>query len=140
MNIKISAALHYISLIACTLGTILLGIQCLQKYLEDDDVSKTHHKNFHYGNSDSIYPSITICITNPFLEDELRKYGNDINISSYVNFLQGNYWNDRMLDVHYDNVTVPLEDSLIFIWLLGNSALWTQPAAIPEHKKVADCF
>ena len=116
MSIKISATLHYICFVACTLGTILLGIQCVEKYVRDDDVSKTHHRHFHDDNPDSIYPSITMCITNPFLEHELMKHGNGINIASYVNFLQGRYWDDRMIDIDYDNVTVPLESSLILVW------------------------
>ena len=106
---------RYIFFSLCVLGTIALGIECVRKYLADEDVSKSSHKRFHSSNPDTIYPSITLCIVNPFLEHQLKQYGKGINVTSYSNFLRGIYWDDRMLKIDYDRVTISLTNNLILI-------------------------
>ena len=92
---------------------IALGIECLRKYLADEDVSKSSHKKFHSSNPDTIYPSITLCVLNPFLEHQLEQYGKGINITSYSYFLRGIHWDERMLKIDYDSVTTSLINNLI---------------------------
>ena len=58
------------------------------------------------------FVSFSFCILNPFLEAELKKYGEDINVTAYSYFLQGVNWDERMLNIDYDNVTVSLKDTL----------------------------
>ena len=101
--------------IICLVGTITLSIICLLSYFEDEDVSQTSYKRFQTRNEDNIYPSFTFCIQNPFLEHRLKNYGDGINIETYVNFLEGKRWDDRMLSIDYDKVTVSLNDSLIAV-------------------------
>ena len=57
------------------------------------------------------------CIIHPFLNHYLKKYGGGVNASSYSEFLQGSYWDERMLDIDFDNVTPSLSDNLLEIWL-----------------------
>lgn len=60
-----------------------------------------------------MYPSHTICIIDPFLESKFEIFNDDwINKFTYVKFLSGGFWDDRMLDIDYDNVTVSLVDNL----------------------------
>lgn len=112
------AQFHCVFHFVCLLVTIGLGISCLVKYFSDQDISRVDYKKFHHEVQDNIYPSISLCIINPFLEHELKKYGDDdINITSYSYFLQGLHWDDRMLKIDFDNVTVSLTDNLDFIYI-----------------------
>ena len=97
------------------MGTMGFCIDCILKYLRDEDAPQTEYQKFHHNSEDDLYPSISFCIINPFIEAKLKEYGENINVSSYSFFLQGLHWDDRMQDISYDNVTVSVEDSLLGI-------------------------
>lgn len=48
-----------------------------------------------------------------FLDDELAKFGDGINQTTYAEFLQGKIWDDRMNEIDYDSVTPQFEDYLL---------------------------
>ena len=104
---------HNLFLLVCVAATISLQIQCITHYFNDEDVSVVHFTKFH-DSSEALYPSLSICILPPFLEDKFDIYDDGINLTSYVKFLQGDIWDERMLDVNYDNVTVSLSDNLLY--------------------------
>ena len=128
--------------LSCLLATVALQIQCLLNYFRNEDVSIVEYKTLSNPSTtlirdpeDNFYPSISFCIINPFLESKLKSYGNGINTTSYSKFLQGDLWDDRMLKIDYDDVTVSLNGSL------DNStghAMWTRfknrPTAITFHR------
>ena len=109
---------HHIFHLCCLLIACGLASRCVYKFLKNDNLSIIEFKKFHLGNLDRIYPSISICVINPFLGHELKRYGEDINVTSYSYFLQGLHWDDRMLDIDFDNVTISLDDNLKFVWLI----------------------
>ena len=106
--------LHNIFHFFCLLVTIFLQAKCIYKYILDEDVSVVNYKRFH-DEKDNIYPSFSFCVLNPFLEHELKKYGTGVNITSYSHFLMGKQWNEKMLQIDFDNVTVSLKSNLISI-------------------------
>ena len=89
---------------------------CLIKYDLDKDVSLVGFVKFNDGEN-NIYPALTICFYNPFLNEKLKLYGAGINVTTYSGFLQGKHWDDRMMNINYDDVTVSLEDYLTEIGL-----------------------
>lgn len=106
---------HHVFHFLCLLTAFGLASRCLLKFLEDGSISSIQYKKFHHTSPDHIYPSFSWCIINPFLENELNKYGDGINVTSYSYFLKGLYWDDRMVDIDFDNVTVSLSDNLYWI-------------------------
>ena len=111
---KVNTSFGLVFSILCFVATILLSIDCIVTYLKDDDISRNDYTKYHHDEQgENVYPSISLCVINPFLDQQLKKYGDDINITSYSYFLQGLHWDDRMLEIDYDNVTVSLEKSLI---------------------------
>lgn len=108
----------------CLVATIGLQIYCIYKYTLNEDVSLVTYKRFH-AEKDNVYPSISFCIINPFLEDELQKYGNNISVTSYSYFLQGWNWDERMMNIDFDSVTVSLADNLNWMAIqLHNDAIY----------------
>ena len=98
----------------CVFATIGLQIQCIYKYSLDEDVSLVSYRRFH-AEKDNIYPSLSFCIINPFLEDRLKAHGKGINITSYSYYLQGLLWDERMLKIDYDNVTMSLFNNFVAV-------------------------
>ena len=97
----------------CIFLTIYITCWCFHKYMQDKDVSHVNYRRFH-DDINSLYPSLTLCFNNPFLEDRLKETGEGVNITTYVHFLEGNLWDKRMVNIDYDNVTVDLKDYLEF--------------------------
>ena len=124
---------HHIFHLCCLLIACGLASRCVYKFLKNDNLSIIEFKKFHLGNLDRIYPSISICVINPFLDHELERYGEDINVTSYSYFLQGLHWDKRMLDIDFDNVTISLDDNLKFVWLMLHNS--TQYAYNHDEKE-----
>ena len=96
----------------CLIATIAMNVLCVREYLKNDDIAEIDFKTFN-SDDDLIYPSVSVCIINPFIQKNLNNYGKGIDAPSYRKFLLGDYWDPRMLYIDYDNVTVPLIDNLI---------------------------
>ena len=66
-----------------------------ERFKKNEDVSLISFKTFH-DEKNNLYPTITTCFSNPFLELELEKYGSGINITSYSKHLTGQKIDNRM--------------------------------------------
>ena len=96
----------------CTSATIAFICFCLYKYSQNDDVSQVTFQEFH-KKKDNLYPSVSICLSSIFYEENLKSYGDGINISTYTDFMSGEYWDDRIDKVDYDNVTLNFSNYLL---------------------------
>ena len=97
----------------CIFATIGLSIYSMYRYSLNEDTTEVRVTSFLSSN-DSIYPSLSFCILPPFLKNNFTIYGDEnINLTSYQKFLKGDFWDDKMLKVDYDNVTIALSDNLI---------------------------
>ena len=85
---KVNTSFGLVFSILCFVATILLSIDCIVTYLKDDDISRNDYTKYHHDEQgENVYPSISLCVINPFLDQQLKKYGDDINITSYSYFL-----------------------------------------------------
>lgn len=96
----------------CSIAAFGLTCWCIYKYMKDEDVSLVNYKRYH-TEENSIYPSLTLCFNNPFINDKLKSFGNGINTTTYVKFLKGLHWDNRMAHINYDNVTLDIERYLV---------------------------
>ena len=81
--------INYFFLGVCLVVTVGLGIDCMWKFFANECVSHIAYKKFNQDHLENIYPSITFCIQKPLLEYQLKKYGDDVNSTSYFAFLAG---------------------------------------------------
>ena len=93
---------------------VMLIQSAIKNFIQDEDVSLISFKTFH-DEPDHLYPTTTMCFYNPFIENELKKYGPGINTTSYSQYLQGKLSDERMKHISYDNVTVSMNDYLMSI-------------------------
>ena len=80
MSSKASDYLSHAYHAICILGTIALIIWCIYMYALDEDMTIIHMEKFH-TKPDYIYPSVSICASDIFVESRLNKFG--LNKTSY---------------------------------------------------------
>ena len=70
-------------------------------------------------------------------------YGGEINMTTYIKFLEGKFRDKRMFDVQYDNVTVSFTDNLFYgyVFLQNETAMfWNPNHTISFRSTVRKCF
>ena len=108
MTSKYIAAPFYI---VCILSTASLLAYCTWKYLKDESNSLTDFQVFHATEKD-IYPTMSLCFQGKGIYDrkKLKQIYKSRNVTRYVSFLKGRHWDERLLGVDYDDVTINLKD------------------------------
>ena len=98
---------HFISLLIAIGSIVYFFID----YQRDKNMALVDYKTFHETERD-IYPSFSICFYQEgFWNTNKLKGAYDIeNLEDYRNFLKGQFWNEKMINVNYDDVTLSLED------------------------------
>ena len=113
----------FVYMVTCFLATISLSIYSLYRYIKNEDTTSIKITTF-LSTKEAIYPSLSFCILIPFLKHKFNVYEDKgINMTSYVDYLNGNDWNESFLSVDYDDVTVSLSENLIKAeyWTLSDS-------------------
>ena len=97
----------------CLSGAIATAIWCCYEYNKNEDMCEVYFKRF-LEDEWSIYPDITISIPHQLNEEALKKtFGGQITSSLYRKMLQGRAWDDRILQVPIDTLTLNVDDYLI---------------------------
>ena len=91
----------------CVVAAIGTTLWCVILFFENNDVCLVDFKKYN-EEPEYISPSFSIGFANPFNQSMLEMYGKGINTSSYIQFLQGQYWDKRMLNINYDEVTIDI--------------------------------
>ena len=104
--------MHNFFKLACLFSTIVVVIWCCFEFSKDEDVCEVLFKKFH-EDEHSIYPDITFGLPNRVDETTLRTYDNSYNEMNYRRFLNNRYWDQKMLDIDFENVSMRLKDHLI---------------------------
>lgn len=98
--------------LVCIVITASIIAYNISLYSQDEDLTEVSYQMYNQD-EEGIYPGITICVATPFRNKELEMYGARINKTTYGNFLRGRLWDDRMLRVNFDSVTMDIKDYLI---------------------------
>ena len=68
----------------CVTGSLLLSAFWLYQFCLNKDISLLEYKEF-YETHEDVFPTISLCFTNPFVTDKLNQHG--INESFFVSYL-----------------------------------------------------
>ena len=98
--------------LSCITATLFTTIWQLNEYCNGPEGTIVKYKRFHDKKSD-LYPSVGICFSNTLIEHELKRYGDDVNMTAYVKFLSGDYWDQNFLKINYDRVTQNLDQYIL---------------------------
>ena len=91
----------------CILATVFLCSYWCYKFTLNEDLSVISYKEFH-KTDDDIFPTLSLCLGNPVLEERLAEYG--FNKTSYLDFLSGKLFDKEMLNINYTYVTQNIVD------------------------------
>ena len=115
--------------IACLITTISLSVYWFYKFSLNKDLIAIEYKKY-YAQEKDVYPMLSICLRNPISETKLRKINPTVSVASYIEFLSGNYFDPKLLDIDYleiiENMADYVEDD--FIRFRNGSYLAIHPA------------
>ena len=147
-SINARKTIEYIFHFACIAATIVTTCWCVYIFYQDNDVCLVDFKQYN-EEKEYIYPSFSLIFVNPFIEGRLNNYGDGINTSTYSQFLEGKYWDERMFNISYDDVTINMDDYFLGYDIMlanltlksyndfeqGNSDGWKPPYVSHRHPK-----
>ena len=114
---------------------------CIHRYNQQKDNSIVDYQWYHEQEKD-IYPTISICLYGVpivFSSARLETIDRRFNANLYSQFLQGKYWNDAMIKVDYDDVTINFLDYLSDIKIVltdGEELQWTRNTLLTLQRYV----
>ena len=132
---NVKSVLGYIYYIICISGTIAMTSYCLLQYLQNEDVSVVNFNTFN-AEKDFVYPAITLCFKTNFIERALHDSTVGIKEDDYINFLNGEHWQDDMLNIDFDRVTTKIEDYLLGAYMstyFNRKEGWSEYIYNPEN-------
>ena len=88
-------------------ATFCLCIYWCYEFSLDEDLSVVRYKKFH-ETTDDVYPTVSLCFRNPFMQKRLEEYGT--NQSSYSAYLAGEIFSTELSSINYSYVTTNIMD------------------------------
>ena len=107
MEISAKQVANYTLILLCTFATVSMCVYWVHKFSLDEDFSVVTYREF-YERENDLSPTVSLCVENPFSEQELAKYG--VNESLYLEFLKGEYMSTEMMKLNYQNILIDIAD------------------------------
>ena len=79
----------------------------LYKFDKDEDVCLVDYQQLEQV-EDIELPVVSMCFTNPFLDEKLKEISPSLNSSDYLKYLQGDLYDESFKDIDFDHVTLNL--------------------------------
>ena len=98
--------------VICMISTFILIVRGIERYLENDDVTKIQTPTYKDDGID-IFPAISLCFEQKFDDFAFEKLGMNITGENYKKFLIGEHFDKRMLDIKYNDVTFNISDIML---------------------------
>ena len=133
--LKVLLTIYFLLLFSLFICDLYYGIS---KYLQNKDVSQIDFKPFNQDDNGR-YPTLTMCFGGPFLSDKFEKYGKPgINETLYTAFLKGEHWNEVMVNIPYDDVSLNITDHVNSVSLYGEN--WKGVLYVSFRSALMKCF
>ena len=101
----------------CIVATIATLLWQLSNYINGEDMTVVEYKKFNNKEIDR-YPSFGLCLTNGLIERKLNAFG--ANVQAYGAFLAGMFWNEDMLLIDYNKVSLDFDDFIVSYGVMNN--------------------
>lgn len=93
----------------CVIATIVMIVYCVYKFWLNEDTTTIIFNRFN-GSSIDPYPTVSLCFKGKGFFDTLKIKNDTKSETEYKKFLEGKVWDDKLLDVDYDNVSWKAEE------------------------------
>lgn len=88
----------------CLLTAISMSIYWCYRFSLNEGTSAINYRKLSLLSEDPIIPTLSLCFKNPFLQDRLSEFGT--NEDDYLSFLEGEYFDKKMLSIDFNLVTI----------------------------------
>ena len=95
--------------VICWIATITMVSYWIYVFNLNEDLCLVDYKKYYETNSDK-FPMLSFCLRDPVSEEKIKRQADGINMTTYMSFLKGDYFEPEMLNVTYENVTIDLKD------------------------------
>ena len=84
-------------------------------------------------------PALSMCFMNPFLYKKLQAIDPNMNATIYLKYLTGDYYDEKMAKIDYDNVTLNLDDYFFYAQIkMRNNSNFMPKKLFPKHTVIFD--
>ena len=104
--------LEVIFKIFCMFGAVATAIWCCYEFAKNEDICEVSYKRF-LQDSQSTYPDLFVLFPYLLNETAFENLGVGMNTSTFKEILEGKRWDDRMLEIPLDDVSLKLESYMI---------------------------
>ena len=111
MNKSLLLYHHYI----CWIATLIIISYCIYIFSLNKDLCTIDYTPYNEEEND-MFPVVSFCLKNPICEDKLKTYNSTYNVSSYIDFLDGNWYDPGMIKIDYESVLKNLSDYIEPFW------------------------
>ena len=102
------SSVHKIYKFICVVATGIMVGYWFYKFHKNEDLTTIEFKS-EGRIGKIIYPEVTICIENPFLNEKLAEVNKNLDNETYLKYLKGDIsFNDTYANIEFDQVTLNL--------------------------------
>ena len=96
----------------CWICTISSTFYWIYLFSLNEDSTVLQYKKYYHGESDK-YPMLSLCFESPFNNSKLEQMSPKVNATSYVEFLDGNYFSTDILQYDYQNIIFNISEYVV---------------------------
>ena len=106
MNCSLSSSrLALVFNLVCWISTITLVSYWIYVYTLDEDLCIVDYRKYFEDKSDE-FPVLSICLKNHISEEKLKLQNPEITIQRYIDFLNGEVFDEELAKINYEHVTI----------------------------------
>ena len=153
MAVRVSSFVNIIFRLCCWIATISMICVWLFKYHLNEDLCEVDYRNY-YQTKDDLAPVLSLCFNRPFSLENLKKFGTGVNESTYLKFLEGKYFDSKLLDIDFKSVMLNVSRYVGAYWITwrngsyivdlssAESAAFMEPSysGFIEYAGLVNCF
>ena len=125
--------------VICWIATFTMVSYWIYAFNLNEDLCLVDYKKYYETDSD-MHPMLSLCLRNPVSEEKLKRQAHGINMTTYLRFLEGNYFAPEMLNVSYENVTIDLNEFEVKGHIFYRNGTELSPDLISDRKKFQFSF
>ena len=100
---NISSKIHMGFRILCFVSALALTSYWTYVFILDEDLCSVDYKKYYAGERD-VFPVLSFCIKDPISRKKLQHVNPNINVSSYLSYLNGQTFDSNMSEIEYFSV------------------------------------
>ena len=104
------------------------------KYHLNEDLCEVDYRNY-YQTKDDFAPVLSLCFNRPFSLENLEKFGNGVNESTYLKFLEGQYFDSKLLDIDFKSIMLNVSRYVGAYWITWRNGSYI--VDLPTAEKAA---